>query len=220
MPRRRRREPSGLAESVTFWSVVIFIAAIVAFLSFRVGRDWLGKRLGTLDMSPGAPRIVAQADMDPENAARIEQEARAPEKAEARIEERDPSYAETLRIQREDDLAEPQDGASLNTRADDEGDPGADSKPPPDEPKPASKPQGRSGGFTVTAGAFSSAENASRTLSQLTAMGYKPYIEKIERNGKTLHRVNVAVVKSRGEAEQLKEEVAAAGINAGLVAGN
>jgi cell division septation protein DedD len=51
-------------------------------------------------------------------------------------------------------------------------------------------------------------------------MGYKPYIEKIERNGKTLHRVNVAVVKSREEAEQLKEEVAAAGINAGLVAGN
>ncbi len=228
MPPRRRRQPSPFAEAVTFWSVVLIIAAIVGLVSYRVGRDWLGKRLGSVDMAPGAPRIIAQADEDPENTARREREASAPAKPSVTLEDREPSKAERRRVELEKARSEPQDGAELHGRAhlDDTiaDDPVAtdlerelEPEETPDAPPDDTRQTGPK--YTVTAGAFADSANASRTVSKLTSRGYKPYIEKIEKDGQTLYRVNVAVVRGRSNAEALRDEVASTGLSSGIIAG-
>lgn len=214
----RKREPSDFAEAVTFWSVVILISAIAAFISFRVGRDWLGKRLGDVEVSQGAPRIVAQAEMDAENAQRLEQEEKAPAKAAPVVEDREPTEAERRRFEREQAEKEPQDGAQANSGGssdDDESDLSAD-RPEPDEPDSA-----RDAGptYTVTAGAFAERGSAQKVVAELRSSGFSPYIEEVTRNGKTLHRVCVGKVTGKTEAQDLQREVADMGLSAGLVAG-
>lgn len=208
----RRKKPRPVAEAATFWLVVILAGAVVAFGSFKVGRDYLGKRLGSVDMEPGAPRIVAQTRGDPEEAARLEQEARAPEEPVVTLEEREPTAAERRRILEEQALSEPQDGAQLHAAEAEAAPP-----PPPPEPAPADSEVFTETGesrWVVSAGSYSDPENASRTVARLAARGHRPYTETVIIGGRELVRVNVAVVGSRAQAEDLRDELLQDGITA------
>ena len=264
MAARRRKGPSRLQETLTFWVLVLIVSAAAGFGSYRVGRDWLGKRMAGVEMSNGASRIVAQSRVDPDETARTEAEARAPAKAVVTVEDREPTRQERLKAEGkapEDLEAEPQDGADVNhaeaerarkreaKAAEDEkagdGDrPKREKRPeatsstdekkpkaaaPSDEDQPKAKPKktpdsgesshASSGGrekYVVTAGSYADADNASKAMARLSAKGYSPYIETIERHGKKLRRVNVAVVRGRDKANDLRDELAGSGVDASV----
>lgn len=207
----RRNKPRPVAESAAFWLVVVLVACVVAFLSFRVGRDWLGKRLGSVDMAPGAPRIVAHTRGDPEEAARLEQEAKAPEEPVVTLEDREPTGPERRKILEEEALREPQDGAQLHA---------AEEEPAPQTPpeRPATEAGAEAhvadGRWVVSAGSYSDPENASRTVARLAARGHRPYTETVIIGGREMVRVNVAVTPTRAQAEALRDELLGEGITA------
>jgi len=217
MPAKKGHEPKPFVEALTFWSIIIIISAIAAFISFRVGRDWLGKRLGDVEVSQGAPRIVAQAELNAENARRLEQEERAPDSVEPVVEDREATQAEIRRLEREEASEEPQDGAQLNSSQ-------ADDSPPADEaaqePEPEDPDVGGAGPvFTVTAGSFGEMASARSVKSQLNDKGYSPYIQDVVKDGKTLHRVCVSQVRGRVDAQELQKAISDLGFTAGLIAG-
>jgi len=217
MPRRRPKRPSPVAQSLAFWTVVLVISGVVAVISFRVGRDWLGKRVGAVEMNPGAPRIIAEGG-DTSATTQSDSETPAPKAAQVSIEDREPSEAEKRRIEREQIESEPQDGAQLHTM-DSADDAGPETEQTGAEQAPTLG-EGQAQTFTVTAGAFADAENATKTVARLAAQGYTPYTETITREGRTLHRVNVAVVSGRAKAEQLRDVLAGDGVDAAIIAGN
>ncbi len=204
MERRRRRQPSPLRQSLTFWGVVLFVCVVAGLVSFKFGRDWLGKRLADLEMTPGAPRIVAQSNSQSEAAARAEAEAKAPEKPEVALEDREPTAAEKRDREEQRALGEPQDGAQTNQGAA-EGTSSSGAGAPTDDDE---------GRFLVTAGAYPDETNASRIVATLAARGHTPEIEKITRGGREFYRVNVAVMRGRSNAEGLRDELTSAGIPA------
>ena len=209
----RRRKPRPIADALKFWAVVLIVGALVAFSSFKVGRDWLGKRLGSVDMEPGAPRIVAHTRGDPEETARLEQEAKAPAEPVVRLEDREPTAPERRKILEEQALREPQDGAQLHA---------AEAEPAPQPPRERSAPGAETetvtgpgeGRWVVTAGSYSDPENASRAVARLAARGHRPYTETVIISGREMMRVNVAVVGSRAQAEELRDELLSEGITA------
>lgn len=214
----RRRTPRQTREAASFWLVVVLIAVMVAFLSYRVGRDWLGKRMAGLATSTGAPRIIAQStdgsSSDPDAGA----EAKAPKKAEVSLDDREPTEGERRKLADQGDLDEPQDGAEVNARDGDDA-AGADDQAAKtgDEPDPDSADAGSGGGkFVVTAGSFADRANAERTMRTLSERGYQPSLQTVRRDGKTYQRVNVATVDSRGEADDLKAELDAEGLDAAV----
>jgi cell division protein FtsN len=223
MARPPRQGPGSARESLTFWLVVLLIATAVGFLSYRVGRDWLGKRMAGLATSGGAPRIIAQSTSDPAAEAQVEAEAKAPKKAETSLEDREPTEGEKRRLADEGSLSEPQDGAQTNAR-DAESDaadkPAADSGDAKaadtgDELADAEKPRG-GGKFVVVAGAYADRANAERVVRKLADRGYQPYMETVRKGGKAYQRVNVAAVDSRNEAEDLQAELAGEGVEASI----
>lgn len=219
MRSRPRKKPSPLKEAMTFWIIVLVVAGAVGFAAFRVGRDWLGKRLGSVDMSPGAPRIVAQATGDPEEEAELKREAKAPESAVVKMEDRAPSAAERRQIEEEEASREPQDGAQLHRREAPEVE--RDEAPSPAPERASEEPLASDSGgdrkWVVTAGSYADRANASKTVARLAARGYKPYTETVTRQGQTLTRVNVAVVSSRAKAEELRNELIRHGMTSGVL---
>jgi len=220
----RRRKPNPVRDSLVFWSLVLFLAAGVAVAGFVMGRDWLGRRMASVDMTPGAPRMLP-TDEDP-SAGRGAKAQNAPAKAEAKIEEREPDAAELRKIDAGRDSG-PQDGAELHH----EGDEADESKPAPsraeaddggssDEPdRPRrGRPRHSKGRFVVTAGAYSTAANAQRAVAKLKDAGYSPAVELAEVNGREVRRVVVEATDSRSEAEELREQLEQEGIRAGIIA--
>nr|WP_255783691.1 SPOR domain-containing protein [Lysobacter chinensis] len=72
-------------------------------------------------------------------------------------------------------------------------------------------------GFAVQLGAFSHAEEAGKLRDRARAAGFTAFIEQVNTDKGTLSRVRVGPVASRGEAEQLKAQVAARLGIAGIV---
>ena len=240
MSSRHNSAPGPVREALTFWLIVIVLSAAAGVVSFRVGRDWLGKRLAGVEVSGSAPRIVAQSRVDPEEAARTEAESRAPAKPVVTVEDREPTAQERRKAQGKDPsdpFNEPQDGAQANQDPkrgkppDDAQDEARQDKPKQDEgkaaraakPDVAAKPdagheprESARGKYVVTAGSYADSENAAKVMARLSAKGYSPYVETIKRNGKTLRRVNVAVVKGREKAQDLRDELAGSGLDAGV----
>jgi cell division septation protein DedD len=224
MESRRRRRPTPFKEAMSFWLIVMVLATAAAAISFRVGRDWLGRKLSSVEVSGGAPRIVAQTKVDPEEAARAEVEAKAPANAVVTTEDRAPTDPERQKIESDQALKEPQDGAQLNQSKakpdksagdDDTGAASGDKGSTKSASAPAKK-----GKYVVTAGSYADEANASRVLAKLAAKGYSPYMETVHRGGKTLHRVNVAEVRDRDRAEEMRDELAGSGIAAGISGGD
>jgi cell division septation protein DedD len=193
--------------TVRFWAAVFMVCTIASLASYRVGRDWVGKRLADMKFGEGAPRILAQGASNAETGA-ID-EAKAPDKPEVTLEERAPTSLEAQRLKKGENATEPQDGAELNAQQE-------QVKPPKDD---SSVLQGDGEGsehqrYLVTAGSYAEEANASRVVARLAAKGYKPQVETVTRNGQTLRRITVAVVYGKTEAENLQAELAAEGIDA------
>lgn len=202
----RPRPATPALRMVRFWAAVLIVCAIASLASYRVGRDWLGKRLADFKMGQGAPRILAQGANNAEETGI--NEAKAPDKPEVAVEEREPTSAEVRRAKEGGDVTEPQDGAELNAQR--------DQVKPPAGDTPLSD-QGGDGTdrrrYLITAGSYEDEANASRVVARLAAKGYKPQVETVTRDGKTLRRVMVAVVQGRTEAEDLQAELAAEGVD-------
>lgn len=193
-----------MRQSLAFWGVVLFVCVVAGLVSFKFGRDWLGKRLADVEMTPGAPRIVAQSNSQSEAAVRADAEAKAPEKAEVALEDREPTAAEKRDREEQRALGEPQDGAQANQRAA-EGAAGSDTGVSSEDTE---------GRFLVTAGAYPDEANASKIVATLAARGHTPEIERITRGGREFYRVNVAVMRGRSNAEGLRDELTSVGIPA------
>lgn len=205
-PPARRRTPTAGMRTFRFWLAVVVVCAVASLASYRVGRDWLGKRLADVKLGQGAPQILAQGTTDTESGDT--KEANAPDKAQVTMEERPPTSIEVRRAKEGGDVTEPQDGAELNLRHD-------EVKPPDDEQALRDQGDGTDRRrYMVTAGSYEEEANASRVVARLAARGYKPQVETITRDGQTLRRVTVAVVQGKSEAEDLQTELAAEGVEA------
>jgi cell division septation protein DedD len=223
MARPPRQGYASPRESLAFWLVVLLIATVVGLLSYRVGRDWLGKRMAGLATSGGAPRIIAQSSSDLDPDAQAEAEAKAPKKAEASLEDREPTEGEKRQLEADGSLEEPQDGAQANARAADAADGGepaaaADGEKAADtgdDLSDAERPRG-GGKLVVVAGSYADRANAERVMRKLADRGYQPYLETVRKGGKAYQRVNVATVESRSEAEDLQAELAGEGVEASI----
>jgi cell division septation protein DedD len=64
-------------------------------------------------------------------------------------------------------------------------------------------------GFAVQLGAFGSAADAGKLRDRARAAGFSAFVEQVRTDKGTLNRVRVGPVASRGEADQLKAQVAA-----------
>jgi cell division septation protein DedD len=104
--------------------------------------------------------------------------------------------------------------------------PAAVAEQPPAEPAPqaaspaveAAPAAAPSGAWAVQVGAFGS-EGAARQLAQrLEKQDYDVFVVKTTRSGKTLHRVRVGPVATRGDADRLASSLKSAGLPAAIVA--
>ncbi len=226
----RRRKTNAFRDSLVFWSLVLFLGAGIACAGFVLGRDWLGRRMAGVDMTPGAPRMVP-TDEDP--AIDEPKSKTPPAKVEVKMEEREPDDFELRRIE-DKEASGPQDGAQLH---EEEGDgTGEDTDDAPsladegddgEEPVERESTRARSekakakrtrGRFVVTAGAFDDASNAQKVVADLKDKGYSPVVELTRRGGRELRRVVVSTTSSRAEAVELRDELEREGIRAGIIA--
>ena len=132
--------------------------------------------------------------------------------------EREPTARERREVERELAAEEPQDGAELHAaEAADSGErtDEADAESPPAETGESDE-QGSSGGYTVSAGSFASEANAQAQVTRLAAMGYHPYVTRIEKDGVTFTRVNVGEYPSRSAAQDVADELRAKGFDAAV----
>lgn len=81
------------------------------------------------------------------------------------------------------------------------------------QPEPAAS----SVGFAVQLGAFGSAADAGKLRDRARAAGFSAFVEQVRTDKGTLNRVRVGPVASRGEADQLKAQVASKLGVAGIV---
>lgn len=80
----------------------------------------------------------------------------------------------------------------------------------PEPPKPAAS----NVGFAVQLGAFSNAADANAMRDKVRAGGFSAFVEQVRTDKGTLSRVRVGPVASRGDADQLKAQIASKfGIN-------
>lgn len=205
----RRIRIKKTRETLSFWLIVLIIAGLFGFLSYRLGRDWLGKQLGPLEIESGAPRIIAQSDQNETQQEIPDARDKAPDKAKVSVDAREPSEVEKRTIQQKSIDGEPQDGAELNAQHYEE----STSKPDEEDVVNESKKSG-SGKFNVSAGSFEKAENARKQATKLEKKGYTPFIETVTTNGKVYNRVSVATVESRSEANELRDTLQAEGFDA------
>ncbi|WAH63402.1 SPOR domain-containing protein [Xanthomonas hortorum] len=92
-------------------------------------------------------------------------------------------------------------------------------KPVPAKPEPAkpvvaaptapAAPAASSVGFAVQLGAFGRAEDANALRDRVRAAGFSAFVEQVRTDKGALNRVRVGPVANRGDAEQLRAQVAA-----------
>ena len=71
--------------------------------------------------------------------------------------------------------------------------------------------------YFVQTGAYSSADDAETQRGKLALLGFEPRISEREQSGRTVHRVRVGPFEEKGEADDIKEKLTAAGFEAALV---
>lgn len=202
--RNRTRRSSSLRDVLTFWAMILVAAVILAVLGFAGGKYWIGGLLARDGGTTTAPEIALKTPGEDVNGTPGVETANVepPDKAQIKIEQRDPTEAEKSEI----DQGAPQDGAGLNSSgAGDETDAstGSDTKPLDEEADSAR--------YTVTAGSFAKQVNADNEVADLTAKGYQPTVVKVARDGKTYNRVIVGSYSDRAEAEKVRDELAGEG---------
>ena len=84
-------------------------------------------------------------------------------------------------------------------------------------PPPAARPAASGVGFAVQLGAFSQAADAEALRDKLRAGGFSAFVEQVRTDKGALNRVRVGPVSSRGDADQLKAQVAARSGVTGMV---
>jgi len=226
MRARQRRAPSRFRQSLIFWLTIGVLALAVGVASFHVGRDWLGRRMGSLNIRAGAPRIIAQSDPSAQDAKKGPA-GPPPDKAVINMEEREPTAAEVRELrdkgaapedqeQGEGDKADAEapEGKDTPESTSDPSDPGA-----ADESERNISARSSGGKYVVTAGSYRDLSNANRALARLAAKGYKPFIETVTVDGEEVQRVNVAVFNGRASAEDLRDELAREGLQAYITTG-
>ncbi|WP_196768870.1 SPOR domain-containing protein, partial [Xanthomonas arboricola] len=84
-------------------------------------------------------------------------------------------------------------------------------KPEPTKPVVAAPaaPAASSVGFAVQLGAFGRAEDADALRDRVRAAGFSAFVEQVRTDKGALNRVRVGPVANRGDAEQLRAQVAA-----------
>lgn len=172
----------------------------VALLSYQLGKNWVGRQLETAvsgrqvgvrppaGSGPPEPATTAPAQQLPPGSIRVELEPREPGEAE-----KNDLAAEAL-----ENIGE--SGGSAST-----------------ERAETAEPESTAGGgYTVTAGSYTSAATAQRARADLESRGYHPYITDFESRGVTYHRVVVGVYGNRQRADKVRQEVERAGYAAGV----
>ena len=214
MPPQAESVAGRVKESLRFWTIVALICSIVFFGAYILGKDWLGARLHDMEIRHGAPEISPEASLQ-QSTSDEDADQGPPEKAVIVIEEREPSGRERREVEREIAAREPQDGAQLHA-AEEETRP---EEPPeenaPEQPSDSPVPSG-TGGYAVTAGSFADEGNARRVAAELTDQGYQPFLTTVESEGMTFQRVNVAVCRSRREAEKIQNTLKTQGYDSAV----
>lgn len=204
--RSRMRRATRTRDIVIFWTLVLASALILAGLAFLAGKYWVGGLLANSDSSQKAPTVAVKTpDELQEEDLKNQQLTEPPNKASVKMQERAPSEGEKSEIEQ----TYPQDGADLNKTgagAGNDSSTGSDNKPLPGEGKSDGSKR-----FIVSAGSFSTAANADREMSDLLDRGYSPFIVKVEKDGKTYHRVSIGPYATREEAERVRDDLSAAG---------
>lgn len=217
---RRRGAPRDI---LVFWATVAFLAVVLGVAGFAAGKYLIGGLVGGTEVDTGAPEIVVQSPDDhaTDTAAPI---GLPPAEAVVKVTERAPSEAEKSELE----MQEPQDAAQLSADTGDVHPPdtslGPDDKPLPsaEEDEAAGKSGGsqreaaKKGAYSVVAGSFVDPVNAEAEVARLTAQGYKPYVTKVKREGKTFHRVLVGSFSDQREAAKLRDRLIGEGTPASL----
>ncbi|MFB3128588.1 MAG: SPOR domain-containing protein, partial [Lysobacteraceae bacterium] len=95
--------------------------------------------------------------------------------------------------------------------------PEATASKPATAPATPAAPAASGVGFAVQLGAFGQANDANALRDKVRAAGFSAFVEQVRTEKGTLHRVRVGPVANRGDAEQLKAQVAAKVGVAGMV---
>ncbi|KPN08266.1 sporulation protein, partial [Xanthomonas arboricola pv. pruni] len=82
-------------------------------------------------------------------------------------------------------------------------------KPVVAAPAAPAAPAASSVGFAVQLGAFGRAEDADALRDRVRAAGFSAFVEQVRTDKGALNRVRVGPVANRGDAEQLRAQVAA-----------
>jgi len=205
-----------LMESLRFWAVVAVICAVVGLLSYTVGKRYVGSQLHEMEVKDGAPEI---SPVDDDVVLPGEGDESPPEKPIIVMREREPTARERREVERELAEGEPQDGAELHAQEEAEAEEEEEPAPPDEEESTAAEPVGEGGDFVVSAGSFTSEDNAQTQVAKLVGMGYHPYLSRVERDGVTFSRVNVGRYPSRNQAQEVADELRAKGFDAAVYSG-
>lgn len=200
-----------LRDSLRFWAFVLAVGAVVGLGAYAGGRAYFSRHLEEFKPTDTAPEIKPVED---EPGSLPAEEETVPEQPVITMRERQPTARERREAEQELQNAEPQDGASLHAREQQQAD-----QPPttPDATPPAPAPP-TGGTFVVSAGSFASESNAQQQVTRLARMGYHPYVSRTQREGVTFTRVNVGQFPSRAEAERVADELRAKGFDAAVYA--
>jgi DedD protein len=85
---------------------------------------------------------------------------------------------------------------------------------PAPAPPPAAAPAPAKGDWVVQLGSFSEEANARRLAERVGTFGYKAAVSSIRSNGRTLYRVRVGPMATRGQADATASALAAHGVTA------
>lgn len=203
-----------MKDSLRFWTVVALICSIVFFAAYVFGKDWLGARLREMEIRQGAPDISPGVSL-PQSAGGEDADQEPPEKAVIVIEEREPSGRERREVERAIAAEEPQDGAQLHEAEEESRSEEPQDESAPEEPSTSPVPSG-TGGYVVTAGSFADEGNARRVLAELAEQGYQPFLTRVQSEGMTFQRVNVAVCRTRGQAVKIQNTLKAQGYDSAV----
>jgi cell division septation protein DedD len=97
--------------------------------------------------------------------------------------------------------------------------PPASSASPAAPTSAASTDEGGDGRYVVRAGSFAKRDNAERTVQELRAKGYSPYLTSVVKDGVEYTRVNVGSYQKRAEALKLRGELRGDGYTDASIAG-
>jgi cell division septation protein DedD len=231
------------AEALLFWTITLVVCAAAGYGSYRYGRNWIGDRLGTdvksvLTSDQLASKVTSEAfdrpgtDQESDAAEEPPKEA-VVEVTAAAVDAGDKSKLEAeaaggASAAKEPDEADTPADDTADTPAADRDEPAASdaNKPADTEPKArpaaasrASADEGGDGRYVVRAGSFSKRDNAERTVQELRAKGYSPYLTTVVKDGVEYTRVNVGSYEKRDEALKLRGELRGEGYTDASLAG-